>query len=132
VQAAGYEVQGDVVILRAARSRARGGHVARGRGKGRHIIADPLRTTRLKPGDHLLMDAKSATVSRAAKSEVEDLTLEAVPDIGYEDIGGLGNQIDAIKYAVELPYLYADYYRSTGCSTEGRAALRTARLRQDQ
>jgi len=34
-----------------------------------------------------------------------------VPDIGYESIGGLGDQIEAIKDAVELPYLYADYYK---------------------
>src|SRR6185312_13992823 len=43
--------------------------------------------------------------------EVEDLSLEEVPDIGYDDIGGLGDQIEAIKDAVELPYLYADYYK---------------------
>jgi proteasome-associated ATPase len=42
---------------------------------------------------------------------VEDLSLEEVPDIGYDDIGGLGDQIEAIKDAVELPYLYADYYK---------------------
>ena len=34
-----------------------------------------------------------------------------MPDIGYEAIGGLGDQIEAIKDAVELPYLYADYYK---------------------
>src|SRR5206468_1842139 len=45
------------------------------------------------------------------KSEVEDLTLEEVPDIDYEDIGGLTTQIEAIKDAVELPYLYSDYYK---------------------
>jgi proteasome-associated ATPase len=42
---------------------------------------------------------------------VEDLTLEEVPDIGYEDIGGLTTQIESIKDAVELPYLYSDYYK---------------------
>ena len=34
-----------------------------------------------------------------------------MPDISYEDIGGLAGQIETIKDAVELPYLYADYYR---------------------
>ncbi len=34
-----------------------------------------------------------------------------MPDISYEDIGGLVTQIETIKDAVELPYLYADYYR---------------------
>jgi proteasome-associated ATPase len=42
---------------------------------------------------------------------VEDLTLEEVPDIDYEDIGGLTTQIESIKDAVELPYLYSDYYK---------------------
>src|SRR5258706_307757 len=50
-------------------------------------------------------------VEKLPKSEVEDLTLEEVPDIGYDDIGGLGTQIETIKDAVELPYLYADYYK---------------------
>ena len=76
------------------------------------IIADPLRPLRLKVGDHLLMDAKSGyLLEKLPKSEVEDLSLEEVPDIGYDDIGGLGTQIEAIKDAVELPYLYADYYK---------------------
>ena len=39
------------------------------------------------------------------------MALEEVPDIGYSDIGGLGNQIEAIQDAVELPYLYAEYFR---------------------
>ena len=58
------------------------------------------------------MDAKSGyLLEKLPKSEVEDLTLEEVPDIDYEDIGGLTTQIEAIKDAVELPYLYADYYK---------------------
>ena len=58
------------------------------------------------------MDAKSGyLLEKLPKSEVEDLALEEVPDIGYEDIGGLGTQIESIKDAVELPYLYADYYK---------------------
>src|SRR6266478_407834 len=68
VEAAGYEIQGDVVILKEL-------------------------------------------LEEVPKSEVEDLALEEVPDINYEDIGGLTTQIEAIKDAVELPYLYADYYR---------------------
>src|SRR5206468_3809225 len=58
------------------------------------------------------LDSKSGyLLEKLPKSEVEDLTLEEVPDIGYESIGGLGDQIEAIKDAVELPYLYADYYK---------------------
>src|SRR6266850_724476 len=76
------------------------------------IIADPLRQLRLKTGDHLLMDARSGyLLERLPKSEVEDLSLEEVPDIDYDQIGGLGAQIAAIKDAVELPYLYAEHYK---------------------
>ena len=58
------------------------------------------------------MDGKSGyLLEKLPKSEVEDLTLEEVPDISYEDIGGLANQLETIKDAVELPYLYADYYK---------------------
>src|SRR6266446_2531177 len=76
------------------------------------IIADPLRQVKLKIGDHLLIDAKSGyLLEKLPKSEVEDLSLEEVPDISYEDIGGLSTQLETIKDAVELPYLYAEYYK---------------------
>src|SRR2546426_1553056 len=76
------------------------------------LIADPLRSVGLKTGDHILMDSKSGyLLERLPRSEVEDLALEEVPEIGYDDVGGLGAQIEAVADAVELPYLYADYYK---------------------
>jgi proteasome-associated ATPase len=112
VETAGYEVQGDVVILKEQLDPERALVTLRGEEQKVGIIADPLRSLRLKPGDHLLMDARSGyLLEKLPKSEVEDLSLEEVPDIGYEQIGGLGTQIEAIKDAVELPYLYADYYK---------------------
>jgi proteasome-associated ATPase len=112
VEAAGYEIQGDVVILKEQLDPERALVTLRADEEKVGIIADPLRALRLKIGDHILMDAKSGyLLERLPKSEVEDLTLEEVPDIGYDDIGGLGTQIEAIKDAVELPYLYADYYK---------------------
>jgi proteasome-associated ATPase len=112
VEAAGYEVQGDVVILKEQLDPERAVITLRADEEKVGIIADPLRNLRLKTGDHLLMDAKSGyLLEKLPKSEVEDLSLEEVPDIGYDDIGGLGDQIEAIKDAVELPYLYADYYK---------------------
>ena len=112
VQTAGYEVQGDVVILKEQLDPERALVTLRADEEKVGVIADPLRTMSLKPGDHLLMDAKSGyLLEKLPKSEVEDLSLEQVPDIGYEQIGGLGSQIEAIKDAVELPYLYADYYK---------------------
>src|SRR5213079_2354397 len=112
IEAAGYEIQGEVVILKEQLDPERAVVTLRADEEKVGIIADPLRSQRLKTGDHLLMDAKSGyLLEKLPKSEVEDLTLEEVPDIGYDDIGGLGDQIEAIKDAVELPYLYADYYK---------------------
>jgi proteasome-associated ATPase len=112
IEAAGYEIQGEVVILKEQLDAERALIALRADEEKVGIIAEPLRTLRLKTGDHLLLDAKSGyLLEKLPKSEVEDLTLEEVPDIGYEHIGGLGDQIEAIKDAVELPYLYADYYK---------------------
>jgi len=112
VEAAGWEIQGDVVILKEQLDPERAVVTLRADEEKVGIIADPLRALRLKTGDHILMDAKSGyLLERLPKSEVEDLQLEEVPDIGYDDIGGLEGQIEAIKDAVELPYLYADYYK---------------------
>ncbi|MGH3547896.1 MAG: proteasome ATPase [Pseudonocardiaceae bacterium] len=82
-------------------------------------LADPLLpgpdnpdTVPLKPGDSLLVDTKAAyAYERVPQAEVEDLVLEEVPDVGYEDIGGLANQIEQIRDAVELPFLHADLFR---------------------
>src|SRR5690349_1863429 len=112
VEAAGYEIQGDVVILKERLDLERAIVTLRADEEKVGIIADPLRLTRLKTGDHLLMDAKSGyLLEKLPKSEVEDLSLEEVPDIGYDQIGGLATQLESIKDAVELPYLYADYYK---------------------
>jgi len=112
IDVAGYEIQGEVVILKEQRDGERAIVTLRADEDKVGVIADPLRATRLKIGDHILMDAKSGyLLERLPKSEVEDLSLEEVPDIGYDDIGGLGAQIETIKDAVELPYLYAEYYK---------------------
>jgi len=74
-------------------------------------IAQSLREVKLRAGDSLLLDSRSGYVyEKVPKSEVEELVLEEVPDIDYTSIGGLGNQIDAIRDAVELPYLHPDLF----------------------
>ena len=74
-------------------------------------LADSLREETLRAGDSLLLDARSGHVyEKVPKSEVEELVLEEVPDIAYEAIGGLGTQIDAIRDAVELPYLHPELF----------------------
>jgi proteasome-associated ATPase len=75
------------------------------------MLADTLRDTPLRPGDSLLLETRSGyAYERIPKSEVEELVLEEVPDINYGDIGGLGDQIEQIRDAVELPFLHKDLF----------------------
>ena len=75
-------------------------------------LSDSLRDEPLKLGDNVLLDHGSGMLmEKLPKHEVEDLLLEEVPDIGYEDIGGLDTQIEAIRDAIEMPYLYPDEYQ---------------------
>ncbi len=73
---------------------------------------DDERPRKLRPGDSLLVDTKAGyAFERIPKAEVEDLVLEEVPDVSYNDIGGLGRQIEQIRDAVELPFLHKELYR---------------------
>jgi proteasome-associated ATPase len=66
----------------------------------------------VRAGDSLLLEPRSGYVyERIPKAEVEELILEEVPDISYDDIGGLAGQIEQIRDAIELPYLHADLFR---------------------
>ena len=65
----------------------------------------------VRVGDAVLVDQRSnIAVERIPRAEVADLVLEEVPDLGYDDIGGLSAQIEAIRDSVELPYLHAELY----------------------
>ncbi len=75
-------------------------------------LADRLVGTRLRSGDVLLVDPRSGLLlEQVPRPEVEELVLEEVPDISYEDIGGLDEQIEQITDAVELPFLHHDLFR---------------------
>ena len=66
----------------------------------------------IRAGDPLLIDPRSnIALEKLPKEEVEELVLEEIPDVSYEDIGGLEGQIEAIRDAVELPFLYAELFQ---------------------
>ena len=66
----------------------------------------------IRAGDPLLIDPRSnVALEKLPKEEVEELVLEEIPDVSYEDIGGLEGQIEAIRDAVELPFLYAELFQ---------------------
>jgi proteasome-associated ATPase len=65
----------------------------------------------IRAGDPLMIDPRSnVALEKLPKEEVEELVLEEIPDVTYEDIGGLEGQIEAIRDAVELPFLYAELF----------------------
>jgi proteasome-associated ATPase len=74
-------------------------------------IGDALRGEVLRSGDAVRVDAAyEVALEKLPRPEVEHLMLEDVPDVTYNDIGGLGPQIEAITDAVELPFLHADLF----------------------
>ena len=88
------EIQGDVVVLKERLDEKRAVVRLSAGAEKIGVIADPLRSTCLKPGDLLLMDPTSGyLLERLPKTDLEDLALEEVPDIGYRDVGGLAAQI---------------------------------------
>jgi len=78
-------------------------------------LAETMAGETLKFGDSVLVDFQSGLIlERMPKVEVEDLLLEEVPDITYDNIGGLDKQIEKIREAIENPYLYPDEYKEFG------------------
>jgi proteasome-associated ATPase len=112
VLARAAEVSGEVVVLKELLDgQARALIVGRADEERVCELAASLIGEKLRAGDHLLMDGRSGLlVERIPRPEVEELVLEEVPDVTYDDVGGLDDQIDAIKDAVELPYLYAEMF----------------------
>ncbi|MGH9060205.1 MAG: proteasome ATPase, partial [Acidimicrobiales bacterium] len=74
-------------------------------------LAASLDDVKLRAGDSMLMDSRTGLLlEKLPRPEVEELVLEEVPDISYEDVGGLDNQIEAITDAVELPFLHRELF----------------------
>jgi proteasome-associated ATPase len=84
------------------------------RGDEEHVayLAGSLLGAMVRAGDPVLYDPRSGVATELLpREEVEELVLEEIPDITYEDIGGLEGQIEAIRDAVELPFLYAELFQ---------------------
>ena len=74
-------------------------------------LSDGLRGMKLRIGDRVRIDTRSGLVLEVlGRPDVDELLLEVVPDVTYDDIGGLDTQISAIADAVELPFLHADLF----------------------
>jgi proteasome-associated ATPase len=75
-------------------------------------LSQPMRRERLRAGDNILLNPRSGYgVEKLPKSTVGQVVLEEVPDINYEDIGGLEDQIEVLRDAIELPYLHTETFK---------------------
>ena len=106
-----FEGQGEVVRIKDLLNDKRAVVTLRGDEERVAELAEPLLHEKVSVGDHLLFDPRSGyLLEKLPKSEVEEVVLEEVPDVTYDNIGGLDEQIEAIKDAVELPFLYPELF----------------------
>ncbi len=107
-----YDETGEVVVLKERIDGDRALVVAHSDEERVIKLGKPLIDVKLRAGDTLLCDMRNGVaVEKIPRAEVEELVLEEVPNVHYEDIGGLGEQIEAIRDAVELPYLHAELFQ---------------------
>jgi len=73
--------------------------------------AHPMFNVNILVGDNVEYDPDSLFVYNVLpKSEVDRLALEKVPDINYDNIGGLKDAVVEIRDAIELPHIYPEYF----------------------
>ncbi|MBT1001779.1 proteasome ATPase [Paenarthrobacter sp. DKR-5] len=115
VASLGFERAGELVTLKEMLGADRALVVGRADEERVVRLSGALLSQKLRVGDALSIDSRTGyALEKVPRSEVENLVLEEVPDISYEDIGGLGPQIEQIRDAVELPFLHPDLYREHG------------------
>ena len=78
-------------------------------------LASGLAGAELTPGESLLADRRALVAwGRVDRTDVEELTLEEVPDVQWSDIGGLEGQIAQVRDAVELPFRHRELFTEFG------------------
>jgi proteasome-associated ATPase len=87
-------------------------HVKVGGNEGAIVeISDRLLTQGVRIGDMVRIEQSlKFAFEKLPVSEMGKLTLEEVPDVTYDDIGGLDEQIGQIYDAIEMPYLYREQF----------------------
>lgn len=113
IGAADQELKGEVAQIKELLAPDRA--IVTGRADEERVIclAEELQDEPLTVGDNVLLNARSQfAVEKLPKTRVEELMLEEIPDVSYQDIGGLDSQIEQIRDAIELPYLYPDEFKA--------------------
>src|SRR5687767_7820689 len=114
VLARGPELTGEAVILKEILEDGKRAMIV-GRADEERVVdlSESLMdgSVKLRAGDTLLMDSRTGLLTeKLPRPEVEELVLEEVPDISYDDVGGLDEQIEAIMDAVELPFVHRELF----------------------
>ncbi len=115
VDSRGFDDRGEVVQVRDKLPDGRLVVLARADDELVVALADSLADVPIRVGDHVRLDSRSSLAfEKMARPEVEELVLEEVPDVTYENVGGLRHQIEEIRDAVELPYVHKDLFADYG------------------
>jgi len=106
---------GEVVIVKERLEAGR--LLVLGRGDEERVveIAEPLENESLRAGEAVRLDGRTGLVfEKLHRPEIQELILEEVPDVTYEQVGGLRDQIESIRDAVELPYIHKELFVEYG------------------
>lgn len=107
----------EVGVLRRVRQLMEDGRMVVTDGSGNATLVHAIDKVRaqVQVGDEVLVDVGAAcALSIVPKADGDDLVLEQVPDVSFDDIGGLDVQIERIHDAVQLPFLHRELYERFG------------------
>ncbi len=111
IEVCGFDPHGEVVRVKDLLEKKRAVVTLRGEEELVVELAEPLADEQISVGDHLLLDPRSGYVlEKLPKSEIEEVVLEEIPNVTYDNIGGLDQQIELVRDAVELPFLHPDLF----------------------
>jgi proteasome-associated ATPase len=111
VDARAYDPAGEVVTIKEVISDDR--LIVIGRADEERVVgrSEAVADEFLRAGDHARIDPITGLVlEKLILPEVGELVLEEVPDVTYGHIGGLGDQIEVIRDAIELPYVHKERF----------------------
>ena len=107
----GFDKRGEVVKIKEVLDDERAIVVMRADEERVVELSELTGSRNLKFGDPVLLNPMTGMLmEKLPKIEVEDLTLEEVPEVPWEKVGGLDEQIEDIRDVIETPYLYPKEY----------------------
>lgn len=82
------------------------------------VSISPSLVSKLKPGQRVLAEQKSLTIVEVLESvkhfDVENFVIMEKPNISWEDVGGLNDQVKEIHEVVELPLKNPNLFKKVG------------------